>query len=87
MNEILPLTSLRFFAALYVFIFHIHIRWSLICNKFLSNFFFEGGVGMSLFFILSGFILYYRYHKTDFTQAETKTYIIYLFNLKSWKSD
>lgn len=62
MKEILPLTSLRFLAALYVFLFHIHLRWPLDDKgapiaKFISL----GAVGMSIFFILSGFVLAYRY--------------------------
>lgn len=80
MLEILPLTSLRFIAALYVFIFHIHIRWPLTSNKFLDRFLLEGAVGMSVFFILSGFILYYRYHKVEFTPAAAKNYITHRFS-------
>jgi peptidoglycan/LPS O-acetylase OafA/YrhL len=44
-----PLTSLRFFAAFSVFLFHL-------------NMFDEGYSGVSFFFILSGFILTYNYH-------------------------
>ncbi|WP_194791752.1 acyltransferase family protein [Pseudomonas sp. UFMG81] len=60
-SEILPLTGLRFFAALYVFIFHIHIRWPLTENPYVKNILDQGAIGMSLFFILSGFVLAYRY--------------------------
>jgi peptidoglycan/LPS O-acetylase OafA/YrhL len=60
-EEILPLTSLRFVAALYVYLFHIHIRWPLAASRLASNFFDLGAVGMSLFFVLSGFVLAYRY--------------------------
>ena len=63
-DEILPLTALRFTAALYVFLFHIHIRWPLassssIPGKILAH----GAIGMSLFFILSGFVLGYRFNR------------------------
>jgi len=60
-KEILALTGLRFIAAFYVFVFHIHIRWPITDAKFLNNVFGQGAIGMSLFFILSGFILAYRY--------------------------
>ena len=60
-TEILPLTGLRFVAAFYVFLFHIHIRWPLAGQPFLKNVLDQGAVGMSLFFVLSGFVLAYRY--------------------------
>lgn len=60
-REILSLTGLRFVAALYVFIFHIHIRWPLSSHGFVKKFFDQGAVGMSIFFMLSGFVLAYRY--------------------------
>lgn len=69
-GEILSLTGLRFVAALYVFIFHIHIRWPVTENNFLSNIIGQGAVGMSLFFILSGFVLAYRYAGQTFTVSE-----------------
>jgi peptidoglycan/LPS O-acetylase OafA/YrhL len=60
-KEILALTGLRFVAAFYVFVFHIHIRWPVTNAKFLKNVLGQGAIGMSLFFILSGFVLAYRY--------------------------
>lgn len=61
-SEILPLTGLRFVAALYVFIFHIDLRWPLApALPFLSNVLGQGAVGMSLFFVLSGYVLAMRY--------------------------
>jgi peptidoglycan/LPS O-acetylase OafA/YrhL len=59
-HEILPLTGLRFVAAFYVFIFHWHIRWP-IAEGWTGNILAQGAVGMSLFFILSGFVLTHRY--------------------------
>ena len=59
--EIYPLTGLRFVAAFYVFLFHIHIRWPLTHQPFVRNILDEGAIGMSLFFVLSGFVLAYRY--------------------------
>lgn len=47
-----PLTSFRFIAALFVFLLHAGF----------GGFFKEGHLGVSFFFILSGFILTYAYH-------------------------
>lgn len=60
-GEILPLTGLRFVAAFYVFLFHIHIRWPLTSEPFLKSVLDQGAIGMSLFFVLSGFVLCYQY--------------------------
>lgn len=60
-KEILSLTGLRFVAALYVFLFHIHIRWPISSHSFAKNVLDQGAIGMSLFFMLSGFVLAYRY--------------------------
>ncbi|WP_295762371.1 acyltransferase [Undibacterium sp.] len=75
-SEILPLTGLRFIAALFVFFFHIHIRWSLATNPFLKNILDQGAIGMSVFFILSGFILAYQYAGARTTQ---KSYLVNRF--------
>jgi peptidoglycan/LPS O-acetylase OafA/YrhL len=64
-NEILPLTSLRFVAALYVFLFHVHLRWPLVAAAMPGGALLQGAVGMSMFFVLSGFVLGYRYHGAD----------------------
>jgi peptidoglycan/LPS O-acetylase OafA/YrhL len=60
-REINPLTGLRFLAALAVFIFHLQIRWPLVDSHFLTNMVGQGAVGMSIFFMLSGFLLAHRY--------------------------
>ncbi|MEK8092583.1 acyltransferase [Methylocystis sp. IM3] len=65
-DELLPLTSIRFVAALYVFVFHIHMNWPLTGPGHLSSVLLQGAVGMSIFFILSGFILAHRYSQSDF---------------------
>jgi peptidoglycan/LPS O-acetylase OafA/YrhL len=83
-NELLALTGLRFVAAFYVFIFHIHINWPLTKIEFLKNVLEQGAVGMSLFFILSGFILAHRYSgeaihlREYFTNRFARIYPIYL---------
>ncbi len=55
-------TILRFIAAFYVFIFHINMRvpvnFGELLNKTISN----GVIGMSIFFMLSGFVLTYNYY-------------------------
>lgn len=58
-----PLTSLRFFFAIMVFTSHISFvktEWGLY-NWLQRNIFFEGYLGVSFFFILSGFVLSYSY--------------------------
>lgn len=51
------LTSLRFVFALMVFGAHCYV----IDNFFDAHFFKEGFVGVSFFFVLSGFIISYNY--------------------------
>lgn len=59
-----PLTSLRFFFALMVFVSHM---WFLkdespFMKQLYDDIFYEGYIGVSFFFILSGFVLGYNYH-------------------------
>lgn len=54
-----PLTSLRFFFALMVFGAHCYV----IDDFFGAHFFKEGFVGVSFFFVLSGFIIAYNYQQ------------------------
>lgn len=63
--QLATLTSIRFFAALSVFLFHIQLNWTLHAPLFLTTIISQGAVGMSLFFVLSGFILTYNYHHTS----------------------
>ncbi len=65
-HEILPLTTYKFFAALYVFIFHIQFYWPICSAGPLQQFVSLGSSGMSMFFVFSGFILTYHY-KNDIT--------------------
>lgn len=66
-SELLPLTSLRFVAALWVFLFHINIWWPLGIPRPFNRLVEQGAVGMSLFFILSGFVLGYSYGQGEFS--------------------
>ena len=67
MKHIKPLTSLRFFFSLMVFLSHLNPIIGDTENTFLdwvNNFiFYEGYLGVSFFFILSGFILSYTYQE------------------------
>lgn len=56
-----PLTSLRFFFAFFVFLSHLSILKNTPYQHIFENFFSEGFVGVSFFFILSGFILAFNY--------------------------
>ncbi|MEI7557239.1 acyltransferase, partial [Candidatus Chlorohelix sp.] len=59
-NEILPLSSLRFIAALMVLFFHLPLDPDLpLCFYSLAR---NSFIGVSLFFVLSGFILCYTYY-------------------------
>jgi peptidoglycan/LPS O-acetylase OafA/YrhL len=55
------LTILRFVAAFYVFLFHFHIRVPLLPQGYASNVLTNGAAGMTIFFVLSGFVLTYAY--------------------------
>jgi peptidoglycan/LPS O-acetylase OafA/YrhL len=70
-----PLTSLRFFFALAVFFTHIKIAISsenIFLNNLYSAVFAEGYVGVSFFFILSGFVLSYSYRGRIINKSITK---------------
>ncbi len=57
-----PLTSLRFIFAFMVFMSH-NIAFDKATDPFLHHLFYEGFVGVSFFFILSGFILTHVYQQ------------------------
>lgn len=83
-NEILPLTGLRFVAALYVFLFHVQMNWPFAPIGVVGNVISQGAVGMSVFFVLSGFLLAYQYSgrfddkKTYFVRRLARIYPIYI---------
>ena len=55
------LTSIRFFAAMYVVLFHLHIGFNVTRVPLVAPFMASGYTGVTLFFVLSGFILAYNY--------------------------
>jgi peptidoglycan/LPS O-acetylase OafA/YrhL len=75
-----PLTSLRFFFALMVFGCHLYI-FGRSDSEFLKTFYIsvltEGRLGVSFFFILSGFILAYNYQEALINGQKTR-YDFYL---------
>ncbi len=81
------ITSLRFFAALHVALFHMNEMGALTGPHWLKSFAGIGYVGVSFFFVLSGFILVYTYagrtiEPREFYQARfARIYPAYLFSL------
>jgi peptidoglycan/LPS O-acetylase OafA/YrhL len=74
-NEILALTSLRFLAAFYVFIFHCHIHYGAILDlKIVNAIIKKGHIGMTFFFVLSGYIMAYVYK--NFNETDIKKYYV-----------
>ncbi len=66
-REIYPLTSLRFFAAGLVVLEHLQMLPGLEWVGFKNGF--PGLAGVSIFFVLSGFILSYTYWNRDWVRA------------------
>ncbi|MGE6515821.1 acyltransferase family protein [Lysinibacillus sphaericus] len=76
------LTSLRFFAALAVFLSHLFILQNFEETKWIfDRIFFEGYLGVTFFFILSGFILTYNYHNKfqKYTKGNLKNFMVARF--------
>ena len=80
MSHLKPLTSLRFLFALMVFVSHLDFLKTS-SNEFLRNLYndvlIHGYIGVSFFFILSGFILTHVYrNKLNTNRLENKKYFI-----------
>lgn len=56
------LTAIRFFAALWVFAFHVNSRLPLGAPAPLERVLSNGALAMPIFFMLSGLVLHHRYH-------------------------
>lgn len=63
--QLKPLTSLRFVAAMWVFSFHLYLFHGGKAPAFIDRILLAGPVGMSFFFVLSGFILALTAKGTD----------------------
>lgn len=74
-----PLTSLRFVFALMVFLSHLQFYRGeeILFHQLYSDYFSEGYLGVSFFFILSGFILSYTY-KTKIENGTTGNHEFWL---------
>ena len=80
-----PLTSLRFFFAFFVFLSHISfIKSDAAYIDIFDNVFDEGFLGVSFFFILSGFILAYNYNDKILERkvSKSKFYIARILSTK-----
>lgn len=64
--ELAGLTTLRFLAALLVMLYHFSGQLSIPPNSALGRVFGIGYVGVTFFFLLSGFILAYNYERVEF---------------------
>ncbi len=87
-REHLPaLTAIRFFAAVLVYLFHLHAFKISQGPAWLENLSLTGFTGVSLFFVLSGFILVYTYGSSRFAAKDfywarfIRVYPAYLFSL------
>jgi peptidoglycan/LPS O-acetylase OafA/YrhL len=82
------LTTLRFFAALHVILFHLKVEGILTGGPWwYQNFAGIGYIGVNFFFVLSGFILVYTYAAADLDPRQfwharlARIYPAYLFSL------
>jgi peptidoglycan/LPS O-acetylase OafA/YrhL len=81
------LTSSRFFAALYVVLFHLQTCQLIAGPSWFRKFCSIGYTGVSFFFVLSGFILVYTYAGRDQSAREfwrarfARVYPAYAFSL------
>ena len=68
--ELSALTGIRFLAAFLVFIFHVQLQIGTPYLKFrIDNIVSQGALGVTLFFVLSGFLLTYS-HLKDFNEKK-----------------
>ena len=74
MGEIRPLSGFRFLAAFYVFVFHLSMPFRAPLAWLpapLQHFIEQGRLGVTAFFVLSGFVLVYSHFK-EFTDRKAK---------------
>ncbi|MVN76936.1 acyltransferase family protein [Hymenobacter sp. HMF4947] len=71
-REIKSLTGIRWWAAFFVFLFHLHSRVPITWLPWQAqNIISQGALGVNLFFMLSGFLLAYA-HCKDFPEPQVK---------------
>jgi peptidoglycan/LPS O-acetylase OafA/YrhL len=81
------ITSLRFFAAIHVVLFHLQCFHLITGPSWFQKFCSIGYTGVSFFFVLSGFILVYTYAGRDLSAREfcrarfARVYPAYTFSL------
>ncbi|HFT5251501.1 TPA: acyltransferase family protein, partial [Escherichia coli] len=56
-NDLHGLTIFRFVTAFYVFLFHCNLRYKADISDWLQSVINNGAIGMSFFFVLSGFVM------------------------------
>ena len=78
LGSINPLTGIRFLVAMLVFLFHFGAGFfeHIGAPQFVSTFLHNGKIGVSMFFVLSGFILTYTYTKKFLTQFSLKVFFL-----------
>jgi peptidoglycan/LPS O-acetylase OafA/YrhL len=85
--QVPALTSLRFFAAMHVFLFHLDANKIRTFSGIANRLQMIGYVGVSLFFVLSGFILTYVHGERElrpsvfYRERVARIYPAYLFSL------
>lgn len=83
MKTLNGLTIFRFVAAFYVFIFHCNIRFPAEIGDFLNRIVKNGAIGMTFFFVLSGFVMAWSSQggvKSDyFARRLRRIYPAYIF--------
>ncbi|MEM7478835.1 MAG: acyltransferase [Planctomycetota bacterium] len=73
-NEIVPLTSLRFFAAFFVYAFHVRAFVYPEIDE-LTGFISYGYIWVDFFFLLSGFVLAYNYSQRLSSKSLLKFFV------------
>jgi len=74
------LTGMRFFAAIYVVIFHYPGIYNPILPLKITTFAHHGYAAVGFFFVLSGFILTYNYSHLNFNKSEKLNFYLSRFS-------
>jgi len=82
LKTINALTGVRFLAAMLVFLFHFGAAFSerIGMPSFISAFLHNGKIGVSIFFVLSGFILTYTYTKKFAVKVDLMDFFVARFS-------